>query len=219
MLLRMYVPPQSSMCLTAVTFSSLKTNTDSEQVVFLNNMFASCTHSWIILAGLGSRVLLSCTTESSSAGTYPVFPSEKPGNYIVSGMLLSVLILECPSTKMLSCVPCSPFLLSHHRVLTPSASFYSLAQADSVTQQKAGAAVSHKCRLGSHFQPGLETTVINYCYSCCFLCSKTCFFTSKRLTRSLRDATWLSLYHQGVCVSQDSKGTLTAFLPDFCTSA
>lgn len=116
---------------------------------------------------------------------------------------------------MLSCVPCSPLLLSHHPILTPSSSFYSLAQADSVTQQKAGAAVSHKRRLGSHFQLGLETTVINYSYSCCCLCSKTCFFTPKRVTRSLRDATWPSLHHQGV--SQYTKGTLTVFLPDFWT--
>lgn len=217
MLLRMCVAPQWSMSSTAVTFSSLKTNTDSEQVVFLNNMFAP---SWITLAGLGSRVLLSCTSESSSAGTYPIFLSKKTRKYILLGTLLSLLILEHPSTKMLSWVPCSPSPLSHHPILSPSSSFDSLAQADSVTQQKAGAAVSHKCRLGSHFQLGLETTVINYCYSCCCLCSKTCFFTPKRVTRSLRDATWPSLYCQGVCVcvSQCIKGTLAAFLPDFCTA-
>lgn len=52
LLLRMCVPPQSSLCWTAVTFSSLKTNTDSEQVVFLNNTFAP---SCIILACLGCR--------------------------------------------------------------------------------------------------------------------------------------------------------------------
>lgn len=109
--------------------------------------------------------------------------------------------------------PCAllPLIPAHHPILTPSSSFYSLAQADSVTQQKAGAAVSHKCRLSSHFQLGLETTVINYCYSSCCLCSKTCFFTPKRVTRSLRDATWPSLYHQGLCVSQYIKGTLAAF--------
>lgn len=44
MLLSMCVPPQWSMCLTAVTFSSLKTNTDSEQVVFLNNVCSSLNY-------------------------------------------------------------------------------------------------------------------------------------------------------------------------------
>lgn len=147
-------------------------------------------------------MLLSCTSESSSAGTYPIFPCEKPGKYIVSGALLSLLILECPSTKMLSCVPCSPSPLSHHPILTPSSSFYSLAQADSVTRQKAGAAVSHKCRLGSHFQLGLETTVINYCFSCCCLCSKTCFFTPKKSYKKLERCHLAKLISpRRVCVS------------------
>lgn len=198
--------------LNAVTFNSLKTNTDLEEVVFLNNMFAP---SWIILAGLEPGYCSPAQVKAVQLGHIQSFPVKSQGNILYQEHYCPYWLWNVLPPK---CFPESPFLLSHHPILTPSSSFYSLALADSVTQQKAGAAVSHKCRLSSHFQLGIETTVINYCYSCCCLCSKTCFFTPKRVTRSLSDASWPSLHYQGVCVSQYIKGTLTVFMTDFCTA-
>lgn len=165
-----------------------------------------------MLAGLGPGYCSPAQVKAVQLGHIQSFPVKSEGNILYQEHY-------CPDSGM-------PFhkntFLNPLFPLPPLSSphpypfkFLLFPGSDSVNQQKAGAAVSHKCRLSSHFQLGLETTVINYCYPCCCLCSKTCFFTPKRVTRSLKDATWPGLYHQGVCVSQYIKGTLTAFFDWF----